>query len=818
MVVNMNRNSFLNKMLVFTIITLFFCVNFTTCINAFIFNDNEEFNNPIVNSLNSVTSENVACLTFYTFDKTGRKQNKIDLPSDSALEIKNVFDELEYNIVYEPKGIETQELKNSFISLIDEYGLLPEKKSKDDILSLLNPGWLKSDDNNNLRFRDPYSSALTRPFLGAYFGSSVFCSVSSAGSGLVMPLFMLPRPRAIGFWFSYDYSITSVANLFTGRGFLAGGVQGGLLFGFMGIGLTYAVPGVTLYGFIGYSLFVGVTAEFMEFYPPNNSPVILDESPVDGVVDVPLDLGELSFRIEDADGDLMDYQVTTDPDIGSGSGVNKKNGVYKVSISDLNSRTTYKWKVVVFDGKDTVEKTFGFNTVAIEPIVSNPDPMNNSRYVPVSLSHLSITLNDYQGDSMDFTVETSPNIGSSGGNNVGGGTFTCDVSGLDYAIEYKWFVNVTDGVHWTREVFNFQTELKMVFDPFEDGWQYRKQIVIDHNLVFGDLVDFPVLVNTVDLDLRDKAQDDGDDVLFMDGSGVANRLFHEIELFDGSSGELVAWINISSVSSSVNTVFYIYYGNPACCSQQLPEKTWDTNYMLVYHMNDNTETMIKDVTINDNNGIKYGTTYPVESNGKIGHAQYFNGYVSCYMMSSKNIAHGSNPWTYECWYRADSYGHSEDPYPTDPYSMFFSINKGISTNCLQINIAPRNSENRYRCYMDYQAVNGYSYTENLNIFDNQWHHAVVVRDNNASEFKIFIDGFPDYIVITSISSGYTIQTAPLEIGASHSYYPARMYYEGFLDEIRISNIFRSPQWISTSFNNQNDPTSFLSFGVEESPP
>jgi hypothetical protein len=69
-----------------------------------------------------------------------------------------------------------------------------------------------------------------------------------------------------------------------------------------------------------------------------------------------------------------------------------------------------------------------------------------------------------------------------------------------------------------------------------------------------------------------------------------------------------------------------------------------------------------------------------------------------------------------------------------------------------------------------------------------------------------------------LTSGYNIQTYNLEIGGVHNQYPNRMYYEGFLDEVRVSSITRSPEWISTSFNNQQDPGSFLSIGPEEPGP
>ena len=561
-----------------------------------------------------------------------------------------------------------------------------------------------------------------------------------------------------------------------------------------------------------------MNAQYIEYWPPNNPPDITQTDPADGQTLVSLSTSELRFSLYDADKkDLMSYTVTTNPDIGSGSGGLKPNGIYSIPISGLESLTQYTWHISVTDGKDTTEKTSIFITEPVGPVITKPVPENGERDVPMNLLQLQFTLKDYQGLPMEYTVQTSPNIGSDHKVGVHNGTYSVPVNGLSYGAEYRWFVNATDGTYWARKVYSFQTGYPSPFDPFEYGWQYRKQITIDHTKITGDLQNFPVLISTTDVDLM-KAQPDGDDILFMNGPGDAVKLHHEIESFVASSGTLIAWFNISALSSNEDTRLYMYYGNPNCINQEYPEKTWDSNSLLVYHMNDNTLLTINDSTNNHNTGGKYGSSLPVESDGKIGNAQYFNGNIGCYMNSSKDISHGSNPWTYECWYKADSYGPTENPYPNDPYSIFFSVSPKSPTHYLVINIRLKNSENRYECHMDNQGVDGCSYTGNVNVFDNEWHYAVVVRDNEASQFKIYIDGSPDYIVVSSISPGYTIQTAPLDIGALYSYYPNRMFYEGYLDEIHVSKITRSPEWISTSFNNQNNPIDFLIIGPEESHP
>ena len=46
----------------------------------------------------------------------------------------------------------------------------------------------------------------------------------------------------------------------------------------------------------------------------------------------------------------------------------------------------------------------------------------------------------------------------------------------------------------------------------------------------------------------------------------------------------------------------------------------------------------------------------------------------------------------------------------------------------------------------------------------------------------------------------------------------QLFCDGKIDEVRISKTVKSPEWILTSYNNQNDPMSFLSFGPEETSP
>jgi hypothetical protein len=115
------------------------------------------------------------------------------------------------------------------------------------------------------------------------------------------------------------------------------------------------------------------------------------------------------------------------------------------------------------------------------------------------------------------------------------------------------------------------------------NWRYRKTITINHLKVSGSLTGFPVLVSLTDSDLASKAQSDGRDIVFTDASLV--KLDHEIESFNHSTGTLNAWVK-ANVSSSVDTVLQMYYGNPAASNQQNPTGVWDSNFVMVQHLSE----------------------------------------------------------------------------------------------------------------------------------------------------------------------------------------------------------------------------------------
>jgi len=96
---------------------------------------------------------------------------------------------------------------------------------------------------------------------------------------------------------------------------------------------------------------------------------------------------------------------------------------------------------------------------------------------------------------------------------------------------------------------------------------------------------------------------------------------------------------------------------------------------------------------------------------------------------------------------------------------------------------------------------------------NTWYNIVYTR--GGDEHKIYIDGY--LVDVENNGAEFYDVDVPFQIGTwtgeNDGY---RM--DGIIDEYRILNSCRSAAWISTSYNNQNDPSNFLSFGPEEPAP
>ncbi len=324
---------------------------------------------------------------------------------------------------------------------------------------------------------------------------------------------------------------------------------------------------------------------------------------------------------------------------------------------------------------------------------------------------------------------------------------------------------------------------------YNSSWAHRKQVTIAHTQVSGGaaLTNFPVLYSVAgDANLAAEAQPSGNDLLFTASDGVT-KLNHQIESYNSSTGQLVAWVQIPALSNSADTVIYIYYGNASASSQQNPTGTWDSSYSGVWHLPDGTTLSANDSTANGNNGV---ISSPVATGGEIGGGASFNG--SSDGISFNPIGNLVQTYTAEFWVNS-SFPH---PYMTilGGASSFNDIYFDGSGNAIAVD-----NGTSFRAYST-AIVTG------VGVPSNTWTSLAVTR--SGSGISVYKNGA--LVGSGTFSTPYNAANfAEMGNGSGIN------FYGGKLDEVRISSSVRSAGWIQTEFNNESSPASFLSVGSEQ---
>ncbi|MHA2393739.1 MAG: DUF2341 domain-containing protein, partial [Promethearchaeota archaeon] len=380
--------------------------------------------------------------------------------------------------------------------------------------------------------------------------------------------------------------------------------------------------------------------------------------------------------------------------------------------------------------------------------------------------------------------------------------------------------NVAKSADWIKTEYNNQfnpssfcnigSEVE-VFIPSINDFEYFKEITIDHTMVSGstNLINFPLLISIFDSDLHDYVQPDGDDIAFTNGT---SWLFHEIELFNqnynSTHAQLVTWVSVPVLSPSVDTSIYMYYGNSTMSSQQTPTRVWDSNYIGVWHLNENSGNALDSTSFGVNGILSGGVTQGIS--GQLGTAYNFdgiNGYADFGNPIDDHLDFGTGSFTISMWLKIDaSTGTWQVP-----------LTKGHPSN---LDSGYRFETNQNGQFVYFQISDGSSYvsSNNQDVTFGTWIYLVGRVERSSDEIHLFKDGsYSGYNDISGIGNVDSVENLTISRGL-HLSAPV----DGSFDEIRISNIAHSDGWIATEYNNQYDPNSFYSIGnaikVDENAP
>jgi len=320
---------------------------------------------------------------------------------------------------------------------------------------------------------------------------------------------------------------------------------------------------------------------------------------------------------------------------------------------------------------------------------------------------------------------------------------------------------------------------------WNSSFEYRKLITINHSQVDENLSNFPILVyRNADANLSSHAQADGDDIVFVLYSDNSTKLNHEIENY--SNGTLWAWVNVPYLSSSDDTILYLYYGNNSCSNQEDVIATWNSDYLMVHHMND--AGNISDSTANGHDGTNNGTTADI---GQIDGCRYFDNTSDQYDFGNNTALNpGMDSWTISLWTKMV---HVNNVNMLSKYAsssgFFLSM---YDTNYLFVGDG---TQITFR-YWDIAWSDG------------QWHLITMVINRNTNLVDLYIDG----VLHNGWGGGNITGFGSITTSANLLLYGGT---DGRWDEFRVETTVRDSSWLWTCYNNQFDPSLFLTVGSEE---
>ena len=358
---------------------------------------------------------------------------------------------------------------------------------------------------------------------------------------------------------------------------------------------------------------------------------------------------------------------------------------------------------------------------------------------------------------------------------------------------------------------------------------FRKSITIDRTKIPGTcgatVSNFPVLFSVTDANLATTANGgnvtdpEGDDIVFraLDDATCAPEFYpcaldHEIEKYVATTGELVAWVRVPVLNTNAaasDTVIYIYYGSSdIVSSSQDVSGVWDSNYEAAYHLDETVtdEASVanahQDSTSNSNDADQNGN---VDATGQMAKGQDFDGIDD--NADSGIASNFATNITISAWFKSDDAGTIGDDFVAQ---QFASQRDAAASSRLALGI----NNDRVAVYWDDGADNVQEGTTVLTTVP--WYYGSLTYD--GSTVRLYLDGSEEGNWPESAMNAGSADS--ILVGS----FPGNRYFDGILDEVRISDIARDACFIGGQYQNQFDPGDigttgkFYDVGGEETGP
>lgn len=311
----------------------------------------------------------------------------------------------------------------------------------------------------------------------------------------------------------------------------------------------------------------------------------------------------------------------------------------------------------------------------------------------------------------------------------------------------------------------------------------------------ADTANFPLLVfigASIADDLKSiangghVAESHGYDIRPFADAAFTQPLTYERVVYNQTNGVFEMYVKIPNLSHTVNGVIYLAYGDPTLTTDGSSSAMWDPNYKGVWHFRDNglSVPLLDDSTSNANNGTNHGATGVGGPSFVSSAAAHFVAASSQYAdMGSGSSLAITGALTIEGWIYIDSVTGFPRFLGREAVAsnLGYAIYYGFSNFWLRIYTGTAIS--------DLSSLSA--------LATGTWAHIAGTIDASRNA-AVYLNGVQDNTGV--LASLPTDSLTPLLLAARND---LARFHDGSLDEVRISNIDRSPSYFTALYNNAN---------------
>jgi biopolymer transport protein ExbB len=333
---------------------------------------------------------------------------------------------------------------------------------------------------------------------------------------------------------------------------------------------------------------------------------------------------------------------------------------------------------------------------------------------------------------------------------------------------------------------------------WQTDWSYRKQITIDTTPKGANISQAvgrePVLIrlHTGNFSFTD-AQENGNDLRFVNSDDKTPLPFH-VEQFDPLLGVAAIWVDIPDFPAGSAKQIWLYYANKKAPVGGDAPGTFDADYTLVYHFDEDAGAPVKDKTAYANNS--QNAPAGIDTGAIVGKGGRFTGAGPITVPASPSLAMtaGGN-FTFSSWVKTDAPGPRQVLYARADNGSALVIGLDSGTPFAEV-----------------QGAGAARLAAPQAIAKGQWTHIAFTADGKA--LTLYVNGKSVATAAGALPALNSVTgfggVPPAEVLPS-----AASPFSGEMDEIRLSKVARSAALLDADVLSQGPDARLVAYGADE---